>query len=122
MIRALALAALALLLGAGCANGDGEATDDADPPEFASVFGDYGSGPGEFAFPKAVAVAADGNWLVADNDNYRVQKFDPGGTVLMEFGTHGSGPGQFESVWGITVDLHGHIGGCAAECVGLFAG
>ena len=42
---------------------------------FESQWGGEGSGPGEFRRPTAIAVDKEGNVLVADNVNRRIQKF-----------------------------------------------
>ena len=42
---------------------------------FEFEWGGEGSGPGEFNGPTAIAVDKDGNVLVADNANRRIQKF-----------------------------------------------
>jgi hypothetical protein len=49
---------------------------------FESEWGSEGSGPGEFNGPTAIAVDKDGNVLVADNGNSRIQKFDANGRFL----------------------------------------
>src|SRR5262249_42952484 len=43
----------------------------------------------------AIAFAPDGSFYVADEGNYRVQKFDPSGTFQLTWGTFGQGNGQF---------------------------
>jgi DNA-binding beta-propeller fold protein YncE len=45
---------------------------------FVSKWGTYGTGDGEFDYPKGVAVASDGSVYFADRDNHRIQKFAPG--------------------------------------------
>ena len=46
--------------------------------------------------PCSVAVDSEGNILVADKDNHRIQKFTKTGEFLMVVGTEGSGPLQFD--------------------------
>jgi uncharacterized protein (TIGR03663 family) len=93
----------------------------------AQVWGQVGTGPGEFNHPRGIAVGPDGNVYVVDSDNYRVQVFDSSGTFLREWGTQcnlesghgcvdpdGSGPlelgdGQFQEPWGIAVALDGRV-------------
>lgn len=48
-------------------------------------WGSRGSLPGEMAWPRGVAVGADGSVFVADTDNERVQKFAPDGTIIDVF-------------------------------------
>ena len=58
-------------------------------------FGITGSGKGQFAKPCGVAVNGEGNILVADKENNRIQKFTAEGQFLTAVGTKGSGPLQF---------------------------
>ena len=60
-------------------------------------FGTRGSGPGQFLDPKGVAVDDEGNILVADSSNHRIQKFTNDGQFLTSVGTKGTGPLQFRS-------------------------
>jgi DNA-binding beta-propeller fold protein YncE len=55
----------------------------------------------------AIAFAPDGTFYVADNGNYRIQKFDPSGNFVLKWGTFGNGDGQFVSPKGIFV--HGDM-------------
>lgn len=64
---------------------------------------------GKFYGPRAVAVDPDGNLLVTDAGNHRVQKFSPGGQFLGAFGGQGSREGQFLEPVGIGVDGEGNI-------------
>jgi uncharacterized protein (TIGR03663 family) len=91
------------------------------------VWGDVGTGPGQFNHPRGIAVGPDGNVYVVDSDNYRVQVFNPEGTFLREWGSQcnmedshgcidpdGSGPlalgdGQFQEPWGIAVAPDGRV-------------
>ena len=67
-------------------------------------FGTKGYGQGQFMYPSGVAVDGDGNILVADNDNHRIQKFTPEGQFLTAVGTEGSGPLQFNQVRDIAIN------------------
>ncbi|MCP4592845.1 MAG: 6-bladed beta-propeller [bacterium] len=54
-----------------------------DPPALSDngvvgVFGGQGLGPGEFSYPRAIAVAQDGTLFVVDK-SARIQRFDPEG-------------------------------------------
>ena len=59
-------------------------------------FGSCGSGEGQFDCPIGVAVDTDGNILVADLNNHRIQKFTSGGQFLTAVGTWGDRPLQFK--------------------------
>ena len=48
--------------------------------------GILGSGDGQFNYPRAIAVNADGNIFVADSNNNRVQIFDKDGNYISQFG------------------------------------
>jgi streptogramin lyase len=50
---------------------------------------------GAVSTPTSVAVGSDGNLLVGEQGNVRVQKLTPAGEPLLAFGSHGSDPGQF---------------------------
>ena len=71
-------------------------------------FGSYGSVPGQFSHPKGVAIDTQGNILVCDYENDRIQKFSPTGKFLQSVGTKGSGPLQFYEPIGIAVHPHTH--------------
>ena len=59
-------------------------------------FGTAGSRLGQFLYPMCVAVDDDGNILVADSGNHRIQKFTNDGQFLASVGTKGTGPLQFD--------------------------
>src|SRR5438876_11354156 len=56
-----------------------------------------------------IAVDANGNILVADTNNGRIEKFSPTGTFLSIIGTKGSGHGQLGEPNGIAIDSTGNI-------------
>jgi uncharacterized protein (TIGR03663 family) len=78
-----------------------------------------GNAPGQFNFPRAVAVDADGKIYVADSGNNRVQVFNTDGSFLREWGStckldtgegcQGDGRGQFNEPWGIAVGPDGSV-------------
>jgi len=49
--------------------------------------GEWGSGPGEFRFPRGVALDTQGNIYVADAANNRIQRLSPQGEPLAQFGS-----------------------------------
>ncbi len=89
-----------------------------------------GGGGGQLSGPAGVAVDTSGNVYVADEGNYRIQKFDSSGNFLRMWGFGvqdgsgdfqvcitgcqagvgpGSGDGQFWSAWGVAVDPSGMV-------------
>ena len=53
-------------------------------------FGTFGSGHGQFNEPRGVTVDSEGNILVLDTDNHRIQKFTTTGEFLTAVSTEGS--------------------------------
>ena len=80
------------------------------PEAVSNMFeGGRGTGKGEFDLPAGIAVDRNGNFLVADTNNGRIEKFSPTGTFLDIIGTKGSGQGQLSAPNGVAVDQHGNI-------------
>ncbi|HEU0049833.1 MAG TPA: 6-bladed beta-propeller, partial [Nitrososphaera sp.] len=80
------------------------------PESVSSMFeGGKGTGKGEFDLPSGIAVDANGNVLVADTNNGRIEKFSPTGTFLSILGSKGTGQGQLAGPNGIAVDRTGNI-------------
>lgn len=67
-------------------------------------FGVSGRGHGQLSSPIGVTVDGDGNILVADYWNNRIQKFTSGGRFIAAVGEEGSGPLQFKYPTGIKVN------------------
>jgi DNA-binding beta-propeller fold protein YncE len=90
---------------------------DTPPPQLSSLpegvtnmfEGGRGAGKGEFDSPTGIAVDGNGNILVADTSNGRIEKFSPSGTFLSTIGTKGSGHGQLGEPNGIAIDRSGNI-------------
>ena len=90
---------------------------DTPPPQLSSLpegltnmfEGGRGAGKGEFDSPTAIAIDPNGNVLVADTKNGRIEKFSPTGGFLSAIGTKGTGHGQLEEPNGIAVDGAGNI-------------
>ena len=59
-----------------------------------SLWGEGGDGDGQFNRPAGIAVDADGNAIVVDSLNHRVQKFTKDGGFLSNWGGFGSGEGS----------------------------
>lgn len=78
-----------------------------------------GAAAGQFNFPRAVAVDAEGRIYVADSGNNRVQVFNGDGSFLRQWGSlckldtregcTGNGEGQFNEPWGIAVGKDGSV-------------
>ena len=64
--------------------------------------GGRGSGKGEFDAPTAMTVDSNGNILIADTRNGRIEKFSPDGTFLTSIGL-------FEEPNGVAIDRAGNI-------------
>jgi len=92
---------------------------------FVDVWGEAGKGAGQFAFRGVdgsvigdIDFDADGNTYVFDSFNYRVQKFSPDRTFLMEITGDGTVDGTFAEVGGcvdragkrlLVADLNNHL-------------
>ncbi|NWJ47171.1 MAG: TIGR03663 family protein [Chloroflexi bacterium] len=70
---------------------------------------------GQFKVPRALAIAPNGDLLVLDSANGRVQRFDSAGNFLSKFGKIGNGDGLFGIIQndggagGIAIDEQGNI-------------
>jgi len=80
------------------------------PERVANMFeGGKSTDKGQFDSPTGIAVDGNGNILVADTGNGRIEKFSPTGTFLSIIGTKGSGHGQLADPNGIAIDHTGNI-------------
>lgn len=70
---------------------------------FIGEIGSKGAGNGQFKEPVGLAVDAQGDVWVADEENNRIEEFSSTGTYLSQFGTSGAGNGQFNSPVGVAV-------------------
>ena len=71
--------------------------------------GGLGTDEGQFHSPTGMCVDGNGNILVADTGNGRIEKFSPIGTFLSIIGAKGSGHGQLADPNGIAIDRSGNI-------------
>ena len=71
--------------------------------------GGKGSGKGEFDSPLGMCIDGNGNILVADTGNGRIEKFSPTGNFLSVIASKGSGHEQLGEPNGIAVDRSGNI-------------
>lgn len=62
-----------------------------------------------FLRPNGVAVDEEGNFIVADSRNDRVQIFSSSGVFIKKFGTKGTGPGEFDRPSGVCVSPEGLV-------------
>jgi DNA-binding beta-propeller fold protein YncE len=74
----------------------------------ALAWGTYGSGPGQFSYPRGVA-ANEHEVIVSDDDNHRIEKFSPEGAFEAQAGSAGDGPGQFGFPYGVSLDAAGDV-------------
>ena len=75
----------------------------------AAVWGEKGSGPGQFNEPRGLAVDAAGNLYVVDSKNHRVQKLAADGSPVLAWGEEGSEPGKFKDPGGIAIAPDGSV-------------
>jgi len=72
--------------------------------------GHVGSGPGEFRFPYGLDEDREGNLIVCEFGNNRVQKIEKAtGRCLGVWGTGGHEPGQLAYPWGVAVDKKNRV-------------
>ena len=69
------------------------------------TFGTHGSDPGQFDKPLGITVDRDGNILVADYENHRIQKFTSDGQFLQAVGNMGKRPMQFNHPADIAINI-----------------
>src|SRR6266581_3511075 len=62
-----------------------------------------------FNYIQTMCLGKNGNVIVADSGNDRLQVFSPDGKFLAKCGGPGKGPGEFNQPWGITLDKNGNI-------------
>jgi len=77
--------------------------------ETVKTIGNRGEGKGEFNYPTAICIDADGMVYVVDALNYRIQIFDAQGNFVNMFGENGNGTGYFANPNSIATDSYGHI-------------
>lgn len=71
--------------------------------------GSRGGGNGEFNYPTDVAVDSNGNIVVADSMNARIQILDREGKFIRKFGQRGDGNVDFQIIKGVAVDRSDNI-------------
>lgn len=73
------------------------------------VFGSEGSQNGQFCRPWGICCDQQGNVIIGDRSNHRLQVFDSNGVFKHKIGTEGVRPGQFNRPAGVAVTREGHI-------------
>lgn len=82
----------------------------ADGAGFLRAFGKKGRDNGEFDDPKCVALDHEGNVVMSDYGNNRIQVFRcSDGMLLRTIGRNGTGAGEFNDPWGIALDGAGNF-------------
>jgi tripartite motif-containing protein 71 len=87
----------------------------AQVPVYVSQWGSLGAGVGQFDYATGIATDASGNVYVADNGNYRIQKFNSAGGFLTTWGHFwfpglgGSGDGLFGYPSAVAVGPDGNV-------------
>ncbi|CAG9795871.1 unnamed protein product [Diatraea saccharalis] len=72
-------------------------------------FGREGQDEGHVSRPWGLCIDREGNIIVADRRNNRIQIFNSRGEFKTMFGSKGTGPGEFDLPAGITTDSFGRI-------------
>ena len=73
------------------------------------MWGVRGTDKGQLNRPAGIAFDSDGNLLVADGLNHRIQRFTSDGRFLDAWGSQGAGDGEFNIPWGISLDSSGSV-------------
>jgi len=75
--------------------------------ELQGYIGSPGSELGQLRYPYGLAITKEGNLVVVENGNNRVQVFGPDGKAIAVLGTAGRDMGQLVYPWAVTVDDKG---------------
>ena len=73
-------------------------------PTLIDVYGRPGTAAGEMFYPYGIDFLSDGNVVVVEYKNARVQLLHPTGRPIAIWGTHGTTPGRLNQPWGVVVD------------------
>ena len=82
---------------------------DLEDHQLKGKFGGRGAADGQLNYPTHVTIAGDGDILVTDALNFRIQVFSAEGKYLKKFGRAGDNPGYFARPKGVAVDSDGNI-------------
>lgn len=72
--------------------------------KMSTAIGKVGEKDGEFNRPTHITVDREGNLIVNDAFNFRIQKFNPAGQFVQRIGTAGNTPGSMARPKGVAVD------------------
>jgi DNA-binding beta-propeller fold protein YncE len=78
-------------------------------------WGSEGSGPGQFLWPRGIAISDDGFIYVADSQNHRIQKLTADGEFVNAWGFYGDcgvltpDPGAFCEPWDVAIGPDGSV-------------
>ena len=67
------------------------------------TIGEQGSGDGDLRFPRGLTITDDGDIVIADTGNHRVQIFNQFGIFKRKFGNRGTEPGEFNEPTGVAI-------------------
>jgi tripartite motif-containing protein 2/3/tripartite motif-containing protein 71 len=79
------------------------------------MFGRYGLGRGELAYPAGVAIDTSDMVYVSEGGNHRVSVFTSEGQFVMAFGRRGVGPGELVHPYGLAVNDSGVVYVCDVD-------
>lgn len=77
--------------------------------EITGSIGSSGTAPGQFQGPSGIGITSEGNLVVTDQFNNRIQVIDQEGNALLTFGKQGTGEGEFNQPIDAEVDEKGNI-------------
>ena len=72
--------------------------------EFLGQFGGFGSGDGQFIWPRSIDMSRDENLFISDEQLHRISSFDTDGKFLAQWGSPGDGEGQLNGPSGLAFD------------------
>ncbi|SVA57229.1 uncharacterized protein METZ01_LOCUS110083 [marine metagenome] len=76
---------------------------------FLGEFGSYGTGPGQFVWPSAIAIDSNKQIYIADQWTGRITVFNPDGDYLKHWGIKGEEPGQLLGPTGLAFDKNNSL-------------
>ncbi|MBH74680.1 MAG: hypothetical protein CL896_02670 [Dehalococcoidia bacterium] len=76
---------------------------------FFGSFGKFGSDPGDFNWPSAIASGLDSQIYVADEYKHKIMTFSPKGDFIREWGVYGKKKGELDTPSGVVVDRDNNL-------------